>query len=134
MCWFFWWPSLTSGFIILIVSLSFLEENKRTQMQMILFIVINILLLTNPTQSVSDEDLHGGLSGLYWSDWDGRQVCNPSSFHIPANETEVVQLVRSVAKREGKLKVVGAGHSFSSIALGDNGETMMSLDGMRRVL
>ena len=99
-----------------------------------LIVTFYLLLLAIPTQSISDDDLHGGLSGLHWSDWDGRQVCKPSSFYVPASEAEVVQLVQSVAKREGKLKVVGAGHSVSSIALGDNGETMMSLDRMRRVL
>ena len=111
-----------------------LKSLLRTQMMILLIFTFYLLLLAIPTQSISDDDLHGGLSGLHWSDWDGRQVCKPSSFYVPASEAEVVQLVQSVAKREGKLKVVGAGHSFSSIALGDNGETMMSLDRMRRVL
>ena len=42
--------------------------------------------------------------------------------------------MKRVHKENGKLKVVGAGHSFSSIALVDNGKTMMSLDRMRNVI
>ena len=95
-----------------------------------------LYILANPIYSatLSYNDLHGGLSGLHWSDWDGRQVCRPSAFFLPETESEVVEIVQTVSRTKGKLKVVGAGHSFSSIALGDTGETMMSLDRMRRVL
>lgn len=97
-------------------------------MKLLVFIVNVVLLSSSSTSSPLKDELHGGLSGLRWSDWDGRQVCKPSAFYLPRTEEDVITIVNSVAKDHGKLKVVGAGHSFSSIALADHGETMMSLD------
>ena len=68
--------------------------------------------------------------GLLWEDWDRRQVCRPASYAVPADEAALVAAVRAAANANATLKVVGAGHSFSAIALADEGGHMISLDAM----
>mmetsp|Transcript_23474 Transcript_23474/g.37842 ORF Transcript_23474/g.37842 Transcript_23474/m.37842 type:complete len:466 (+) Transcript_23474:15-1412(+) len=56
-----------------------------------------------------------------WSDWDKRQVCHPSQFLRPNSIDAVVSLLRSLdGEKTTQVKVVGSGHSFSSITLTDN--------------
>ena len=71
-------------------------------------------------------------AGLSWSDWDRRQVCSPLDYATPADEAELVGAVRRAFDANATLKVVGAGHSFSAIALTDG--HMVSLDAMDRVV
>jgi len=48
----------------------------------LLFVTIVISLSsTVASVDVTFDDLHGGLSGIRWSDWDGRQVCRPNAFY-----------------------------------------------------
>ena len=70
--------------------------------------------------------------GLQWSDWDGRQTCEPVDFTRPSSEEELAATLRSRYLSSERTKTVGAGHSFSGIALTDG--HMVSLDGMRSVL
>ena len=80
--------------------------------------------------SFNDNGLRGGLSGLRWSGWDGRQSCAALSFALPEDEAGVVAEVRRAGAARERVKVVGAGHSFSAIALSE-GARYMSLDRMR---
>lgn len=57
---------------------------------------------------------------LQWHSWDGQQVCSPRSYTQPTSEAEIVEAVQRAAARGHSLKVVGSGHSFSAIALGDD--------------
>ncbi|MFT7621649.1 MAG: FAD-linked oxidoreductase [Myxococcota bacterium] len=64
--------------------------------------------------------------------WAGTHTCTPAGWHTPA-DTETVAAVVKQAHQEGQtVRVVGAGHSFSDIALTDG--AMVSLDQMQSVL
>jgi len=51
---------------------------------------------------------------------------------MPADEMELVELIKSANDAGEKIKVVGAGHSFSAVALTDG--HMISLDKMKKIL
>eukprot|EP01134_Creolimax_fragrantissima_P000238 CFRG0238T1 len=63
-------------------------------------------------------------------DWDKRHSCHPSEIYYPSSVGEVVEVIQS--NSGSKVKVVGAGHSFSPIML-TNG-VMISLDNMQQFL
>lgn len=54
-----------------------------------------------------------------WSNWGGNQTCAPVALAHPSTEDDLVQLVKDAAAEERRVKVVGAGHSFTSIACTD---------------
>ncbi|MBA2280225.1 MAG: FAD-binding protein [Acidimicrobiia bacterium] len=54
-----------------------------------------------------------------WSNWAGNQQCAPSSWERPASEADLVALVKESAAQDRRVKVVGAGHSFTGIACTD---------------
>eukprot|EP00744_Colponema_vietnamica_P005985 GILI01008720.1.p1 GENE.GILI01008720.1~~GILI01008720.1.p1 ORF type:complete len:452 (-),score=40.29 GILI01008720.1:62-1417(-) len=70
--------------------------------------------------------------GFTWHNWDGRQVCHPQELLFPESEQELLSLVKNVSTSHGSIKVVGAGHSFSPIALTEG--VLVSLDKYNRVL
>jgi len=78
-----------------------------------------ILLLVGVSTLINGE-------GLTWANWDEQQVCQPLTYDQPASESEIIDIVLDAAARGVHVKVVGAGHSFSAIAL-TNGR-MISLD------
>jgi L-gulono-1,4-lactone dehydrogenase len=60
-----------------------------------------------------------GSTRTHWTNWGRNQVCVPAALHRPASESELRQIVAGTADATGassRLKVVGTGHSFSSIA------------------
>lgn len=67
-----------------------------------------------------------------WSNWAGNQSCAPSAVRHPTTEAELVAIVRDAARNGQRVKCVGAGHSFTSIACTDG--VMVDLSGYRRVL
>jgi L-gulono-1,4-lactone dehydrogenase len=67
-----------------------------------------------------------------WRNWAGNQVCAPAEICTPGSEDELVALVRAAGEREQRVKVVGAGHSFTSIACTDG--VMVDLSRYDRVL
>ena len=75
-------------------------------------------------------------AGLVWEDWDRLQVCHPLDYSLPATESELVALLIAAHADGRQVKVCGAGHSFSPIALTDDGAGghMVSLDKLDRVL
>jgi len=83
--------------------------------------------------AVGGVQLYGGFAGLRWSDWDGRQVCRPAQYFTPGSEEEVIRVVKQAAKEGSRVKVVGAGHSFSAIALSE-GAHFISLDNYRKFI
>lgn len=64
--------------------------------------------------------------------WARNEGCVPAGFARPQSTSEVRALVTHAYRSGERVKVVGAGHSFTSIAM-TNG-TMLSLDDMARVL
>jgi L-gulono-1,4-lactone dehydrogenase len=67
-----------------------------------------------------------------WRNWAGNQVCAPAEILTPGSEDELVALVRAAGEREQRVKVVGAGHSFTPIACTDG--VMVDLSRHDRVL
>lgn len=67
-----------------------------------------------------------------FENWGRNQRCRPSAFHVPAGEDALRELVRDVAGRGERLRVVGAGHSWSDAPCTDG--HMVSLDGCARVV
>ena len=70
-----------------------------------------------------------------WSDWDQNQVCHPTTpLFQPSSEQEIVAHILASPTRQ--VKVVGAGHSFSSITLTDEGRlsSLLNLDKLTGVI
>jgi len=73
-----------------------------------------------------------------WSNWAGNQQCAPAEWARPRSEEELIALVKRAAAGGRRVKVVGAGHSFTGIActdgvlvdLGDY-DRVLSVDGTR---
>ena len=67
-----------------------------------------------------------------WQNWLGNQRCAPARIERPRSESDLVRIVREAADAGRRVKVVGAGHSFTGIALTDG--HLISLDGYGAVL
>lgn len=67
-----------------------------------------------------------------WSNWAGNQTCAPVAVEHPASEEELARLVKQAAADGRRVKVVGAGHSFTDIACTDG--VLVRLDRYDRVL
>ena len=67
-------------------------------------------------------------SSAAWRNWAGDQRCTPARLERPGSTDDLVR----VLDEPGRVRVVGAGHSFSDIALTD--ATMISLERMAGVL
>ncbi len=64
--------------------------------------------------------------------WSRRHRCTPAQWVHPASEDEVAAIVKQAAGAGQAVKVVGAGHSFSAIAMTDG--VLMSLDHLDRIV
>jgi L-gulonolactone oxidase len=67
-----------------------------------------------------------------WRNWAGNQRCAPSSVEHPASEAELSDLVKRAAADGRRVKAVGAGHSFTDIAVAP--DTQVQLDRYDRIL
>jgi L-gulono-1,4-lactone dehydrogenase len=67
-----------------------------------------------------------------WSNWARNQSCAPTEISRPTTEGELVELVKQAAAGGQRVKAVGAGHSFTSIACTDG--VLVDLSGYGRVL
>src|ERR671919_2080934 len=67
-----------------------------------------------------------------WTNWGRNQVCAPAEIRRPASEEELADLVKQAAANGQRVKAVGAGHSFTSIACTDG--VLVDLGGYGRVL
>src|SRR3954452_8494972 len=54
--------------------------------------------------------------GTAWSNWARNQQCAPEVVEHPSSDAEIVSLVKTAASAGHRVKVVGAGHSFTDIA------------------
>jgi FAD/FMN-containing dehydrogenase len=55
----------------------------------------------------------------HWSNWARNQACAPVDVARPTSEADLVDLVSQAAAAGRRVKAVGAGHSFTSIACTD---------------
>jgi L-gulonolactone oxidase len=61
-----------------------------------------------------------------WRNWAGNQRCSPSAIDQPGSEDELVAVLRTARDAGERVKVFGAGHSFTAIALTDG--RLLNLD------
>lgn len=64
--------------------------------------------------------------------WAGTVRCRPAAWHHPADEDELIALVRRLSRAGERFKVVGAGHSWTPIACTDG--HLIRLDRLDRVI
>jgi FAD/FMN-containing dehydrogenase len=66
-----------------------------------------------------------------WRNWVGNQTCSPARIAAPASEEEVAELVADAARRGLGVRVAGAGHSFTPVAVTDG--LLLDLRGLPRI-
>jgi FAD-linked oxidoreductase len=71
-------------------------------------------------------------SSARWRNWAGDQSCAPARIEHPRSKEELQRILAEAAEQSRCVRVVGAGHSFSEIAMTEG--TMVSLDRMASVL
>jgi len=69
---------------------------------------------------------------MRWQNWGRTQACNPLERARPTSEADIQRLVTDAANAGRRVKVVGAGHSFTDIACTDG--VLVSLDEYDKVL
>jgi L-gulono-1,4-lactone dehydrogenase len=67
-----------------------------------------------------------------WRNWSGELSCTPVRVERPVNTLEVATAIERAAAEGRRIRPVGAGHSFTPIALTD--EVMLDLSGMDALL
>lgn len=63
--------------------------------------------------------------------WSRVHHCRPRRIEEPSSEAEVVALIQRARRAGAKLRVIGARHSWSDIAMSD--DLLVTLDGMQRI-
>lgn len=66
------------------------------------------------------------------STWSGTAHAHPAAFHAPADESELAAVVAAANGSGERIRVIGAGHSFTPVALGTG--TMISLDALSGIV
>ncbi len=74
----------------------------------------------------------GARSGDTWTNWARNQSCLPSAWERPTTEDQLSHVVRRAADQGRRVRAVGSGHSYSSIACTDG--VLVDLSGYDRVL
>jgi L-gulono-1,4-lactone dehydrogenase len=69
--------------------------------------------------------------GTTWRNWAGNQRSAPLAVVHPSDEASVVDVVEAAFRRGGRVRTVGAGHSFTGLAVTDG--TLLDLAGLRGV-
>ncbi len=75
-------------------------------------------------------DPHTSAAG--WRNWAGDQRCTPAAVQRPASVDELSGAIERAARRGWRVRVVGAGHSFSDIACTDG--LMLTLERLASIL
>jgi FAD-linked oxidoreductase len=73
-----------------------------------------------------------GTGSSEWRNWAGDQRCTPAAIERPASIAEIAAVLERAVAHGQRVRVAGAGHSFSDIALTDG--RLLQLDRMNRVL
>lgn len=64
-----------------------------------------------------------------WTNWAGTATTRPRDVAVPGGVDELADLIRRTRERDGRIKAVGAGHSFTAIAAA--ADILVRLDGHR---
>jgi L-gulono-1,4-lactone dehydrogenase len=70
--------------------------------------------------------------GPRWNNWAREQFCTPAVIARPRTREGMIETILAARERGERVKVAGSGHSFTGIALTDG--TMLSLEGLHRIL
>jgi len=70
--------------------------------------------------------------GVLTRNWARNQRCVPASVHQPRSTGDVVRIVTNAVIAGERVKVIGAGHSFTDMAMTDG--RLLSLDAMNKIL
>ena len=73
-----------------------------------------------------------GTDAAEWRNWAGDQRCRPAAVERPGSIAEIAAALERAAAHGQRVRVAGAGHSFSDIALTDG--RLLTLERMDRVL
>jgi L-gulonolactone oxidase len=76
--------------------------------------------------------LPSGAMDAVWQNWARNQRCAPTRIERPESEEQLVRAVRDAVAAGERVKVAGAGHSFTAIALTDG--RLIKLDRYQRLL
>jgi FAD/FMN-containing dehydrogenase len=79
--------------------------------------------MTNATQATADP--------VRWTNWVGNQSFSCDRHLAPARESEIASAVRDASRSGGRIRCVGAGHSFGPIV--ETGGTLINFSRMRGV-
>jgi L-gulono-1,4-lactone dehydrogenase len=71
-------------------------------------------------------------SATRWRNWAGDQLCTPTAIERPRSIAEISAAIGRAREGGSRVRAVGAGHSFSDIALSDG--SLLSLDRLADVL
>jgi L-gulono-1,4-lactone dehydrogenase len=71
-------------------------------------------------------------NSVEWRNWTGDQRCRPAALERPGSIEEIAAALERAAAHDQRVRVAGAGHSFTDIALTDG--RLLSLDRMDRLL
>jgi FAD-linked oxidoreductase len=77
-------------------------------------------------------DRHAKAGAAEWRNWAGDQRCRPAAFERPASIGEIAAALERAAAQGQRMRVAGAGHSFSDAVLTDG--RLLTLERMSRVL
>lgn len=80
---------------------------------------------SSPEQATGPLPINGIMP---WSNWSGNQVCYPADRVRPRNAADLAKILQ---KTTGKIRAVGAGHSFSGLVPTD--ETLLSMARFRGI-
>jgi FAD-linked oxidoreductase len=72
------------------------------------------------------------MSGSRWSNWSGGQTAAPERIEQPSTEADLVSLIERAAEQGLRVKAVGAGHSFTPVAVTDG--ILVNLDNLSGVV
>ncbi|MFC9894208.1 D-arabinono-1,4-lactone oxidase [Nocardia sp. NPDC127579] len=67
-----------------------------------------------------------------WVNWAGDQRCTPAEVAAPRNRDEIAELLAGAAAAGRRVRVAGAGHSFTDTVLTEG--TLLNLSAMNRIL
>ena len=67
-----------------------------------------------------------------FKNWSESVVCHPAEMLYPSSEEEIVLIIKNAKARNQKIRVVGAGHSFS--ALVETNQILISLDRLKGLI
>jgi len=81
---------------------------------------------------VRDASEPTGVLAPQWRNWAGDQRCTPAAVRHPRSLDELAETILAAARADQRVRVAGAGHSFSDIACTDG--RMLRLDRMSDVL